>query len=548
MSLSSASASASFATAPASKPSISGLNPAHDRDAEKGEDGEREVDVIRVVSSHGARDDRREEGEGKQDDGAGGPPPPPDGGTRAWMTVAGAWLVQFSTFGYISSFGVYQDYYATYYLPAETSSNISWIGSLQLCLMYAPGVFVGRAFDAGYFHHLEVLGALLYVFSIFMLSLARPGEYYQVFLAQAVGMGLGLGLTFLPSLSVVGHHFRTRRALAVGVAISGSSAGGIVFPIMLNRLLQDPSVGFANAVRASGAVVGGCLVVANCLMRTRLPPKRGDVHRKGGSKRAARIETWRGMVWDGAYLWSVCGAFLTSLGIYVPLFYLQLFAVDHGVSSHITTYSLAILNAGSTLGRLLPTFLADKVGVYNMLVPAMVACAGLIFAIFGATNGPGVVLVGSIFGFVSGAYISLIPTLLVQLCRNMGELGVKMGLAYSVVAAANLIGNPIAGALLGTNTGGPLTWWRALVFTGVSGAFSLPLPSRFLIASALMLWIAVRCGGGKCVYGGVEVAIHQGAGEARAEGLSCRLHGDAMSWFVPVAIFRAVGLSWGRWR
>lgn len=48
-------------------------------------------------------------------------------------------------------------------------------------------------------------------------------------------MGLGLGLTFLPSLSVVGHHFRARRALAVGVAISGSSAGGIVFPIMLNR-------------------------------------------------------------------------------------------------------------------------------------------------------------------------------------------------------------------------------------------------------------------------------------------------------------------------
>ena len=44
---------------------------------------------------------------------------------------------------------------------------------------------------------------------------------------------------------------------------------------------------------------------------------------------------------------------------------------------------------------------------------------------------------------------------------------VKMGLAYTVVAASNLIGNPIAGALLSTSTGGPLTWWRAIVFTGV---------------------------------------------------------------------------------
>ncbi|KZT63274.1 MFS general substrate transporter [Daedalea quercina L-15889] len=483
MSLSSTSASASTATAGAPKQPVAVLAQDLDGDVDvdvdvekagkDGRDDSEDVQPVRERSPHGARDEARsstDESQPKRSEGPVGPPLPPDGGARAWVTVAGAWLVQFSTFGYISSFGVYQDYYATYYLPTQTSSNISWIGSLQLCLMYAPGVFVGRAFDAGYFHHLELAGGVLYVFSIFMLSLARPGEYYQVFLAQAVGMGLGLGLTFLPSLSIVGHHFRTRRALAVGVVISGSSAGGIVFPIMLNRLLQDPHVGFANAVRASGAVVGACLVLANGLMRTRVPPKRAAAPEEEKSRCAARLEAWRGVVWDGAYLWSICGAFLTSLGVYVPLFYLQLFAVDHGVSAHITTYSLAILNAGSTLGRLVPTFLADRMGVYNMLVPAMFASAALIFAMFGATNGPGVVLVGLIFGFASGAYISLIPSLLGQLCRNMGELGVKMGLAYTVVAASNLIGNPIAGALLSTSTGGPLTWWRAIVFTGCVAA------------------------------------------------------------------------------
>jgi len=26
----------------------------------------------------------------------------------------------------------------------------SWLGSFQLFAMYAPGVFIGRAFDAGY--------------------------------------------------------------------------------------------------------------------------------------------------------------------------------------------------------------------------------------------------------------------------------------------------------------------------------------------------------------------------------------------------------------
>ena len=49
-----------------------------------------------------------------------------------------------------------------------------------------------------------------------------------------------------------------------------------------------------------------------------------------------------------------------------------------------------------------------------------------------------------------------------------------MGLAYTVVAASNLIGNPIAGALLSTSSGGPLTWWRAIVFTGVRRPSSPP--------------------------------------------------------------------------
>ena len=95
-----------------------------------------------------------------------------------------------------------------------------------------------------------------------------------MFLAQGVGVGLGVGMLFLPSLSIVAHHFRNRRALATGIAVSGASCGGVVFPIMLNRLFSNPSMGFANGVRVSGAVVAALLAVANAVMRTRLPPKR----------------------------------------------------------------------------------------------------------------------------------------------------------------------------------------------------------------------------------------------------------------------------------
>ncbi|OBZ66358.1 Riboflavin transporter MCH5 [Grifola frondosa] len=407
---------------------------------------------------------------------------PPDGGSIAWMTIAGAWMVQFCTFGYINAF----DYYTRDFLSTFSPSDISWIGSLQLFLMYAPGVFVGRAFDAGYFHYMEISGSILYIFSLFMLSLTQRDKYYQVFLAQGLGMGLGLGLTFLPSLSIVSHHFRRRRALAMGIVVSGASCGGIVFPIMLNRLFQSPAISFANGVRASAGLLGGLLVLANGLMRTRLPPK--------GRGAPLDWDAFARVVCDAPYLWSIAGGVLCAFcpraaldGLAEPsspasAYSFPLFAVDHGVDVRITTYCLAILNAGSTAGRLLPTFLADRLGVYNMLVPSIFTAGAVLFGMFGATTSAGVIVVGLIFGFASGAYVSLIPALLVMLCTDLSELGVRMGFAFSVVGAAMLTGTPISGALLGT---GPLHWWRSIVFAGVCivTGFACMLVSRTLFAA-----------------------------------------------------------------
>ncbi|TBU21908.1 MFS general substrate transporter [Dichomitus squalens] len=387
---------------------------------------------------------------------------PPDGGRIAWLTLAGAWMVQFCTFGYLNAFGVYQDFYTREFLSHETPSSISWIGSLQLFLMYAPAVVVGRAFDAGYFRHVQLAGSLLHVFSIFMLSLTTPERYYQVLLAQGVGVGLGAGMLFLPSLSVVSHHFRRRRALATGIAVSGASCGGVLFPIMLNQLFANPKMGFANGVRASGALVAVLLTAANAIMRTRSPSKRHGFLPVSHWKHAKRILV------DHAYTTSVVGAFCTNLGLFVPFFYLQLFAADHGVNATITTYILAILNAGSTLGRVLPVALANRLGVYNMLLFSILMSAVLIFALFGATSVGSVITVAVLFGFSSGAYVSLVPPLLGMLCTNHSELGLRMGLAFSVVGVSMLIGTPIFGVLLNTDTSGVvLVWWKALVFAGV---------------------------------------------------------------------------------
>ena len=71
-----------------------------------------------------------------------------------------------------------------------------------------------------------------------MLSIANPERYYQVFLSQGIGMGIGAhqvllgersalsryigaGFVYIPSIAVQSHHWGRLRPLAMGIEFTG---------------------------------------------------------------------------------------------------------------------------------------------------------------------------------------------------------------------------------------------------------------------------------------------------------------------------------------
>jgi MFS family permease len=194
--------------------------------------------------------------------------PAPNGGLQAWMQVLMGHLVLINGWGYLSSFGLFQAHY-TSTLDA-TPSAISWIGSMQIFLVYLVGTFSGRALDAGHFHKVLAIGSLLQIIGVFTTSVSS--QYWQLFLAQGVCKGLGDGLVFCPTVSLVATYFSTRRSLAMAITASGGATGGIIFPLIAQQLL--PRIGFGWTVRTMAFVILFNTIVILSIARVRLPPRK----------------------------------------------------------------------------------------------------------------------------------------------------------------------------------------------------------------------------------------------------------------------------------
>jgi MFS family permease len=206
--------------------------------------------------------------------------------------------VVFNCWGYTLSFSLFQAHYAAT-LPSLPPSTISWIGSLQIALLFLVGALSGRALDAGLFHAAFLLGLALQLAGVLGASFC-PGSYPALLLTQGVLQGLGSGMQFTPAIVLMSTYFARRRSLAIGLAASGASVGGIVYPLLVRQLL--PQIGFAWTLRAVALLMGTVGVVAASFLRPRITPSSGPKARAPLVEWAAFRETPYALFCAGGWL------------------------------------------------------------------------------------------------------------------------------------------------------------------------------------------------------------------------------------------------------
>lgn len=372
----------------------------------------------------------------------------PDGGTTAWLVVLGSWCGFFCSFGWINSIGVFQEHYQYNQLSSYTPSTIAWIPSFEVFIMFFAGPVAGKLFDNYGPRYVLLSGSILQVFGLMMTSLATT--YWQIFLAQGLVAGLGGSFVFFASIAPIPTWFYRRRCLALGIASTGSSIGGVIFPIMLRKII--PSIGFGWAIRISAFTILVLLVVANLTVKSRLKPDPRPVK---------LAELWRPMK-EPPFSTMVLGSLFFNFGTYIPYNFIMVHARKYGMNLDLVTYLLPIMSGASVFGRILPGVFADRIGKFNTIITTCATSMVLVLVLWvQAKSTAAIIAFSALYGFASGSFVSLGPALVAQLC-DVREIGVRSGIMFLLVSFAGLTGNPIAGALLGDT----LNFDNLIIFCG----------------------------------------------------------------------------------
>lgn len=150
--------------------------------------------------------------------------------------------------------------------------------------------------------------------------------------------------------------------------------------------------------------------------------------------------------------WSFSFIFLAGaigvFALFVPPFFLPLFAESLGLSSTVGAYLAAGFNFCAAVGRLGSGLLCDRIGAVNTFLLAMLLNSVSMLAIWPVSNMlPTLSVFAIINGMANGAFFTTLPTVITQI-YGPARSSVAMGMTITGWTGGYFMGAPIAGYLL----------------------------------------------------------------------------------------------------
>lgn len=374
----------------------------------------------------------------------------PEGGLEAWLCVLGSFFMLLSTFGFMVSIGILQDYWRVHQLKGYSARDIGWIGATYTYLALALGFLVGPLFDRYGPRTLNLVGSVVYIICIFVLGECE--EYWHFMLCLGVAGGVSVALLITSSVSAISHWFDKYRGRATGVALAGNSVGGTFIPLLMRATL--PRYGWAWSMRILGFAILLCLIMGNIFVKGRL---KSITVSAATSPRKIRFLSW-GLFKDLRFTFLTVTIFGIEVVLFGGLAVLPTYATIQGYSPETGFYLISVLNGVSCLGRFLPGLLSDYTGRFNMFLLTIILTLVVMLTVwlpFGDTSLVALYVFSALFGFGTGSWMAMVPVCIGQLCRTE-QFGEYWGTSYFFASMATLVCIPVGGQLV-ESSGSKLT-------------------------------------------------------------------------------------------
>ncbi|XP_005471578.1 monocarboxylate transporter 12-B isoform X1 [Oreochromis niloticus] len=404
---------------------------------------------------------------GKQRGGRGGPP---DGGW-GWVIVGCCFMVMVCTRAVTRCVSIFFVEFQAHF-GADYAAT-AWIHSLLDCstMLCAPvGSLVGSRWSC---RAAVVVGGLLASCGLLLSSFATSLEV--LYFSAGILTGLGFALCYTPAIALVGCYFQRRKALAYGVAMSGSGIGTFVLAPVVQMLIQLYSWRGALLV-LSGFVANLCVCGALLRPIALQEEQCGDISQQDvdkppkdsvdllapplppGSSAPRLRRMWR-LLSCGEYRFlllpdflGLAGSFLfLASGCSLPFVYLVPYALSVGVSHQHAAFLMSILGVIDIMGNITFGWLTDR----RCLKPYRLACYVFSVGMEGLCclfmpllcSFPLLVSFAVLYGYFDGAYVALIPVVTSDVVGTR-YLSSALGVVYFLHAIPYLVSPPIGGWLV----------------------------------------------------------------------------------------------------
>ena len=283
-------------------------------------------------------------------------------------------------------------------------------------------------------------------------SLKNISNLPQTFLYFSIS-GFGICLVYNLSMIVVGFYFDKRRSLAIGLTVSGTGVGSLIFP-PLYRLLID-MFACRGALIITAGICLQCCVFASLLMPVHYLQKPFRRMRQYRSKDEDGRASWAKQFTDisvlmesAFYIFFISNVFWATAA---STFYVLLpdFVMEAGMGKMKGAWLVSITGLCSTAGRgLTAVFMNTVTHVDTLHVYSITAVvAGVTMAFFPIQESFALyVVLCMLFGAFYGAMVTAMPVL----AANLFGLE-KLTSAFCFLMIANgigfLLGSPFAGRI-----------------------------------------------------------------------------------------------------